>query len=159
MLTISHEGSADRLYAAADLLTCLSDLISARSRDGEIALSDDGACGLNHILMCVARYANAGADELTTTNTEAERRSRQLAVAEYERGFQNGIAAGREQVNVTVTPQPQRKKSKDQLVEDMAAILRSAADIADEKDKGAPVPELTEQSTEQIGVQGAAKSA
>lgn len=154
MMTISEAKIADRLYQAADLLTCLSDLMSARNARGEIMLSDAGASGLNNILMCVARHAMDGADELEATRAG----SRQSVTAEYERGFQNGVAAGRQQVNATVAPQPQGKTHIVDGGDAISEILRNATSRASASDVRAPVPELTE-LTEQDDQQGAVKRA
>lgn len=118
----------DALTAASAALSALSLLIGDRN---ELSLEAGDCFGLSVMMDAIHDDMNTVADVIKNDyrqREESERQSRDCAAAEYERGFQNGIAEG-----LRDNPQAEQR---------IAEILAQAM----AKHSDAPIPKLTEEA-------------
>lgn len=127
----------DALSAAASALSVLSFLIGTRT---ELSFESDDCYGLSVMLDAIHDDMNKVAEVIENDR----RRAAEHMTAEYERGFQNGVAHGRGQGAASGAYQ--------EILDDIRAQRAKGAPVED----GVPVPKLTEDVEQGIG---ASKSA
>lgn len=136
-LEFTQGRNSDSLYAVADILTLISELVACRNPEGEIVLSLGGAAGLNQILGAAIWRLQEIADVDAVKSTQDRNTTRE----EYQRGFGEGIAEGRRQM--------EEKHELLKRLRDIVGSLPSKGEPADANHAShAPEPRLTEPATE-----------
>lgn len=139
-LEFTQGRNGDSLYAVADVLTMINELVACRDPEGKIVLSLGGAAGLNQILKAASWRLQEIADVEAIKSAHDCDSTRE----EYQRGFGEGIAEGRRQM--------EEKHELLKRVRDIVGSLPSKGEPADANHAShAPEPRLTEPATEDAG--------
>lgn len=139
-LEFTQGRNGDTLYAVADVLTLINDLVACRDSEGEIVLSLGGAAGLNQILGAAIWRLQGIADVDAAKSTQDRNATRE----EYQRGFGEGIAEGRRQM--------EEKHELLKRVRDIVGSLPSKDESTDANHAShAPEPRLTEPAAGDVG--------
>lgn len=132
-LEFTQGRSGDTLYAVADVLTLISELVACRDPEGEVVLSLGGAAGLNQIL----KAATWRLQEIADVDAVMSAHDRDTTREEYQRGFGEGIVEGRRQME-------EKNELLRSLAQTIAAMPNRDGSTAASGADHAPAPRLTE---------------